>query len=76
MWVPRSLAGLWTGTHPGTWKHLEAQLPGGRYIGSGAALKRYDSWQEAVDRFGLDCPSSLRGGFPVWRHCAEIGDVD
>ena len=39
--------GIWTGGHPETWNAITARLKGGQLFGSGAALVRVETMEEA-----------------------------
>ena len=51
----------WNSWHP-TWTFLENQLPGGRYLRSGARLKRYLSLDKAILGYQRE---ALRHGVPL-----------
>ena len=67
VWSPEELAGIWLGPHPGAWRHLELCL-GGPYVGSGARLKRYETWRSASAGYSRDGPVATRGREPKWAH--------
>jgi len=47
-------AGVWYGPGVSAWQALEQILPDGKYIGSGAQLRRYDSLTEAIEAWRLE----------------------
>ena len=55
VWGPAAARGIYLGPHPQCWRGVQVAI-GGRLCGSGATLRRVDSWEDACLEWGTRGP--------------------
>ena len=66
--------GVWAGSSSTVWYNLQARLRTGAYAGSGAKLRRHDSWESVLAAWKTGGPAGFRPTYnPTIFHCPDEG---